>query len=322
MLKEKNVVLRVYDPNYSRKHLNLYLEGKWKDIIDVKNMLFKYFDCNNHSKVMNSLIQNPSKKNSIDDFQQYTYNQEMKLISKNIRKSFLEPNYIVKNWDLISPELCLDDDDTSVKDNSKSVNLMKFLQNTDRDTVLNHLLYLPPGNYNSVFGLGKKELVNDLIEYLEEAYDSYVNLKNLNKSTEKKDNFLSNYNNSQFFTGKTNIWNNEISFQQLSNHEQTIDIMKPFSTKDYINEHQNENINTINMREKNDSFLQQYKINHNNEESMPISSYKKPVIKNEYHLVENVIKIDFVKDEKSEKTKVKTLLFRILLSRNFLNPQL
>lgn len=47
ILKDKNVIFRVYDPNYSRKHLNLYLEGKWKDIVDVKNMLFKFFDSNN-----------------------------------------------------------------------------------------------------------------------------------------------------------------------------------------------------------------------------------------------------------------------------------
>lgn len=47
LLKDKNVILRVYDPNYSRKHLNLYLEGKWKDIVDIKKMLFKYFDSNN-----------------------------------------------------------------------------------------------------------------------------------------------------------------------------------------------------------------------------------------------------------------------------------
>lgn len=59
ILKEKNVVLRVYDPNYSRKHLNLYLEGKWKDIIDIKNMLFKYFDSNNHNKVKNLIYQEP-----------------------------------------------------------------------------------------------------------------------------------------------------------------------------------------------------------------------------------------------------------------------
>ena len=47
MLKDKNVIFRVYEPNYSRKHLNLYLEGKWKDIVEIKNTLFKYFDSTN-----------------------------------------------------------------------------------------------------------------------------------------------------------------------------------------------------------------------------------------------------------------------------------
>ena len=188
----------------------------------------------------------------------------MKLISKNIRKSFLEPNYIVKNWDLISPELCLDEEEIQAKDNCKSANLMKFIQNTDRDTVLNHLLYLSPGNYNSVFGLGKKDLVNDLIEYLEEAYDSYVNLKNVNKSCENKEDFMNRFNNNQFYLGKSNIWNNEISFQHLSSN--------------------------------------------NIEENEPISL---KLIKNDYHLVENVIKIDFVKDEKFEPIKVNYILYRM-----------
>ena len=231
----------------------------------------------------------------------------MKLISKNIRKSFLEPNYIVKNWDLISPELCLDEEEIQAKDNCKSANLMKFLQNTDRDTVLNHLLYLSPGNYNSVFGLGKKDLVNDLIEYLEEAYDSYVNLKNVNKSCENKEDFMNRFNNNQFYLGKSNIWNNEISFQHLSNNDHPIRNFKELSPEHKILG-QNENKLT-NIKENDINLLQQYRIHSNNiEENEPISL---KLIKNDYHLVENVIKIDFVKDEKFEPIKVNYILYRM-----------
>ena len=46
-------MVRVYEPNYSRKHLNVYLEGKWKDILEIKVLLFKFFDANNHNKVIN-----------------------------------------------------------------------------------------------------------------------------------------------------------------------------------------------------------------------------------------------------------------------------
>jgi len=228
----------------------------------------------------------------------------MKLISKNIRKSFLEPNYIVKNWDLITPELILDDEDTLQKDNFKSPHLLKFLQNTDRDTVLNHLLYLPPSSYNSVFGLGKKHLVNDLIEYLEEAYDSYCNLRNLAKANEKKEDNIPSYKDNPLFNSKTNLWTNEISFQQLSNNQPSLDYQtKTFSPKYDL---QNE-IGTDLSFAKGDNeidFMQHYKINHN----VPIEDKKENVssklMKNDLNLVENVIKIDFVRDEKNDPMKV------------------
>ncbi|MFM7853527.1 MAG: hypothetical protein ACKO96_16800, partial [Flammeovirgaceae bacterium] len=188
----------------------------------------------------------------------------MKLISKNIRKSFLEPNYIVKNWDLITPELNFDDDDSLQKENNtKSNHLLKFLQNTDRDTVLNHLLYLPPSSYNTVFGLGKKHLVNDLIEYLEEAYDSYCNLRNLAKNNEKKDEINLSFKDNQLFNCKSNFWTNEISFQQLSNNQLSLDYKsKSFSPKyDFQNEIGNEI--SIPKGEREIDFLQHYKFNHN-----------------------------------------------------------
>ena len=52
-----------------------------------------------------------------------------------------------------------------------------------------------------------------------------------------------------------------------------------------------------------------YRIHSNNiEENEPISL---KLIKNDYHLVENVIKIDFVKDEKFEPIKVNYILYRM-----------
>lgn len=227
----------------------------------------------------------------------------MKLISKNIRKSFLEPNYIVKNWDLITPELYFEEEDTQQKENTKSPHLLKFLRNNDRDTVLNHLLYLPPGSYSSVFGLEKKQLVNNLIEYLEEAYDSYCNLRNLGKGYDKKDNFISAYKESHLFPTKTNMWTNEISFQQLSNNENSHDLnSKTFSPKyDLKNEVGNE---IINVKEREVNFLQHYRINHNNSTEEIKGSIPIKLAKQDFNLVENVIKIDFVKDEKSELNKV------------------
>jgi hypothetical protein len=229
----------------------------------------------------------------------------MKLISKNIRKSFLEPNYIVKNWDLITPELILDDEDTLQKDNFKSPHLLKFLQNTDRDTVLNHLLYLPPSSYNSVFGLGKKHLVNDLIEYLEEAYDSYCNLRNLAKANEKKEDNIPSYKDNPLFNSKTNLWTNEISFQQLSNNQPSQDYQtKTFSPKYDL---QNEMGTDLSLAkgENEIDFMQHYKINHNSPYDEKKENVSNKIIKNDLNLVENVIKIDFVRDEKTDPMKVK-----------------
>lgn len=118
LFRSKNVHFRIIEPNYIRKHLNINLEGKWKDIMLVKNYLFKCFnDFYNSSAFLNfntshlasiNFIPN-KKKSSIYDFLQYTYNQEHKLISKNLRKYFIEKNYLIKNWDYISEELSLND---------------------------------------------------------------------------------------------------------------------------------------------------------------------------------------------------------------------
>jgi hypothetical protein len=223
----------------------------------------------------------------------------MKLISKNIRKSFLEPNYIVKNWDLITPELNFDEEETPQKDTFKSPHLLKFLQNTDRDTVLNHLLYLPPSSYNGVFGLGKKHLVNHLIEYLEEAYDSYCNLRNLAKSNEKKEDIISLYKDNPLFNSNTNLWTNEISFQQLSNNQPRLDYQTKTFSPTY--DLQNENgIQSIHKDENEIDFMHHYRINNN----IPCEEKKDKFIKNDLNLVENVIKIDFVRDDKIDTLKV------------------
>ncbi len=118
LLRIKNIHFIIIEPNYIRKHLNIHLEGKWKDIMLVKNYLFRCFrDFYNSSAFLNfntshlasiNFIPN-KKKSSIYDFLQYTYNQEHKLISKNLRKFFIEKNHLLKNWDYLSEELFLNE---------------------------------------------------------------------------------------------------------------------------------------------------------------------------------------------------------------------
>jgi hypothetical protein len=171
-LRSKNVSLRVYDPNYIRKHLNVYLEGKWKDIIEVKGLLFKFLNTNQqyYSK----------KRFSINDFQQYIYNQEHKLVSKNLRKYFVE-NYPVKNWDLLSDEVS--NSEVLLKNENFEI-LHNFLQNLDKDTVLNYSLHLPPNGFNTVFNMNRLDFTKSIYNYVEEAFESYNQFR---KDGEKKE---------------------------------------------------------------------------------------------------------------------------------------
>ena len=84
LFKKRNLFVRIYDPNYTRKHINLYFEGKWKDITDVKNLLFKFFidnDKNYQKELAAQTSDNGSnlsvkKKTAISEFEQYAYNQD------------------------------------------------------------------------------------------------------------------------------------------------------------------------------------------------------------------------------------------------------
>jgi hypothetical protein len=171
LINKKNLILKVFDPVFSRKHLNIYLEGKWKDIVEIKEMLFKYLSEKEKNK-------NRAKSN-IAEFKQYAFNQEHKLISKNLRKFFLESNYQVKNWDLITEDIwqTLEGNKSQAiqkKEEDDYNKLIKeFTKYSDRDTTMNYLLHLPSGAYESVFSMSKLELTRSLIDYVGDNLESY-----------------------------------------------------------------------------------------------------------------------------------------------------
>jgi hypothetical protein len=147
LFRSKNVHFKIIEPNYIRKHLNINLEGKWKDIMLVKNYLFRCFsDFYNSSAFLSfntshlasiNFIPN-KKKSSIYDFLQYTYNQEHKLISKNLRKFFIEKNYLIKNWDYISEELFQNEKYLAETKNSVSLtNVQGQIKKEDYNNSLN-----------------------------------------------------------------------------------------------------------------------------------------------------------------------------------------
>ena len=90
IINNKSVRIKIIEPNFTRKHLNLHLEGKWKDIIFIKNFLYRYFmDYYNSSTFQNSNMSHLAslnflpnkKKSSINDFHQYIYNSSRYILS-------------------------------------------------------------------------------------------------------------------------------------------------------------------------------------------------------------------------------------------------
>ena len=53
----------------------------------------------------NYAINTIPKKHDINEFEQYAYNQEHKLISKSIRTYIIEQSPQIKNWDYISDDI-------------------------------------------------------------------------------------------------------------------------------------------------------------------------------------------------------------------------
>ena len=86
IINSKKLYVNVIAPQFLRKHLNVYLEGKWNDVIDFKNLIWnnmkelKFSDLN--------LIN--QRKYDLLEFEQYAFNQEHKLISKSIKNYIIE----------------------------------------------------------------------------------------------------------------------------------------------------------------------------------------------------------------------------------------
>ena len=96
----------------------------------------------------------------------------MKMISKNLRKSFLENNYSIKSWDFLSNELYNESEEIGFGF-PQNPYIQNFIKTIERDTLLNFLTNMPPKAYSTVFDLKKDDLLGYLIDYLEEANDSY-----------------------------------------------------------------------------------------------------------------------------------------------------
>ncbi len=276
LLRNRNVHLKMIEPNYIRKHLNINLEGKWKDIITVKNYLFRCFsDFYNSSAFLSfntshlasiNFIPN-KKKSSIYDFLQYTYNQEHKLISKNLRKYFIEKNYVIKNWDYISEELfVLDKIIAESKNNlnlaqssfnngilkkeefNSSINIQSLNNFTFNNTNINS--NNTPNTYNS-----NSNLNINIKEYTDKEDDSNNNLLKMFLKTYDRDtalNYMLNYfpgdYNKYFGISKIDLCDHLIFYLEEANNSYN------HHRKDDESE-KNDNCNEIGIQNNNSSYF-------------------------------------------------------------------
>ena len=242
IINSKKLYVNVIAPQFLRKHLNVYLEGKWNDVIDFKNLIWnnmkelKFSDLN--------LIN--QRKYDLLEFEQYAFNQEHKLISKSIKNYIIEQNPQIKNWDNISIDIDnintndLKDEDnlglihsrssllSSFKFNDERNLINKFITTCDKETKLNYLLNSEPGAYNRIFNMNQNNLITNLYSLVSDLYESYKDSKiQGNSGSESKDNLYINNN----------------SFKNEKEHKDNINSnFKPIIQKDWSIPQNDQNI--------------------------------------------------------------------------------
>ena len=193
-IRDKKLYIDVVKPESPRKHLSVYVEGKWKDVIDFKNYIWvELKDLSAPDYFSNVNL----RKHNVTGFEQYAFNQEHKLTSKGIKAFVIEQNSQIKNWDTISTDvsvildkklyereksLALGSNNNSTLESQKGKNdtpaiIKNFVSNCDKETKINYLLAFEPGSYSSIFNLTQGELANDLLSTFTEVYDNYKDTK-------------------------------------------------------------------------------------------------------------------------------------------------
>ncbi|MCQ2818320.1 MAG: SET domain-containing protein-lysine N-methyltransferase [archaeon] len=250
-LKENNVYIDITDPKHLRRHLCVYIEGKWKYIIEMKNLIWK--ESSKENLTQDSSYLNPNiRKNSLEEFQQYAFNQEHKLASKGIKNYILEQNSQFKNWDYISIDIekiqnkaiaeKLMNKKTKplikAKSNSDGFDLIEgLIQSNDKETKLNYLIDLMPGGYESVFNMKQSEVAQNMFDVFNEAYEGYKERGTLSFTSEGKyeSNYYGDISSSSFDTYQRQSKKYDRDEYDI-NSRQSLNGPKSISKKDYFNE--------------------------------------------------------------------------------------
>ena len=196
-IKSNNIIIESKEPEYLRRHISVTISGRWVSIASIKAKLWKY--------LKNYVIEGVPKKHDINEFEQYAYNQEHKLISKSIRTYIIEQSPQIKNWDYISEDVeylqqkyfeqkLIGQSSPDKKKDGLDV-IENFIYSSDKETRVNYLLNMRPGAYQKVFNMSQNDLFNDILGVLEETYSAYKASKLI------QDNISFNENKSEEFYG-------------------------------------------------------------------------------------------------------------------------
>jgi hypothetical protein len=195
-IENNKIKIDSMDPEYLRRHISVTISGRWNSIVNIKSKLWNY--------LKSYAIEGVPKKHDINEFEQYAYNQEHKLISKSIRTYIIEQSPQIKNWDYISEDVeylqqkyfdqkLISQSSPDKKKEGQDV-IENFIYTSDKETRVNYLVNMRPGAYKKVFNMSQNDLFNDILGVLEETYASY-------KSSKLQDNMPNNENKSEEYYG-------------------------------------------------------------------------------------------------------------------------
>jgi len=232
IFNEKKAIFDIIEPEFLRRHLSVYIEGKWKEIIEVKNMLWKsVIDINGNNNENNNVISGIYRKHDIYEFEQYAFNQEHKLISKSIKNYIVDQNPQIKNWDYISNDvenLLNDNNNNNVNNNGKKSLIENFTLTCDKETKINYLLNFEPGSYKKIFNMKQDELLSNLYDSISEIYESYNESKiienninndiNINNEKNENNNNLINSNNLNNYISNTKTFISKYEEKKVNNN--------------------------------------------------------------------------------------------------------
>ena len=192
-LEKNKIKIEAADPEYLRRHVSVNIRGNWSAITKAKTNLWKY--------LKKYAINAVPKKHDINEFEQYAYNQEHKLISKSIRTYIIEQSPQIKNWDYISDDVeylqqkyfdqkIIGQGSPDKKKEGSDV-IENFIYTIDKETRINYLINMRPGSYKKVFKMSQNDLFGDMLNVLDETFNSFQNSKMENNNDLKSEEYYS-----------------------------------------------------------------------------------------------------------------------------------